>query len=613
MKTTVAQYIVARLQALGVRHLFQIPGNYTSDFLKAADKSGAIACINTTNELEAGYAADAYARLHGIGVACVTMGVGSFSAYNAIAGAFVEFCPVLLLNGSARRSKVEQMLRQGVLYAHAIDRERTDELIYQPVTAARAVITSGENAPAAIDHVLRTMLTVRRPVYLEVHDLVWTQECDAPADPAKKLEPYPPSDDESRDMDQTTAAAAGAVATLLRDAKKPVLWGGEELQRLRLEEDFARLVQVTGLPYVTTLMGKGLLPEDTNGFMGVYDSAFAPPEVRSVVEDSDLVVALGTILGDFYGGIVQKQYATMVLASAQAVRTGESFYPNAPLQRFLPKLVDTLLAEHGGGASSHEKPHGYAELMELRGARGRAAPAGFQAAATGTKEGGSNAETAPVPLTWDTFFARLHGFITPDMLVLADTSVALFPSAGLPILRARRFIAQTVWLSIGYTVGAIVGVSHYLPPGERAVAIVGDGGFQMMPQAISTLARYRKPAIVFVCDNGLYAIEQFLIDAHYFSDPDESKKPLFFNQLASWDYEALATAFGAWGRKVATMDQLDTALEEAVALQDRPALIAVKLPPKDLPAALEPRPAAGLIATAAIGKTGSTINTAAFD
>ncbi len=67
MKTTVAGSIITRLQALGVRHLFQVPGNYSSDFLHATQGSGTIDCVNTCNELEAGYAADAYARLHGLG------------------------------------------------------------------------------------------------------------------------------------------------------------------------------------------------------------------------------------------------------------------------------------------------------------------------------------------------------------------------------------------------------------------------------------------------------------------------------------------------------------------------------------------------------------------
>jgi TPP-dependent 2-oxoacid decarboxylase len=79
---SVANYIVDRLAALGARHVFNVPGNFSAQFLSAAHASGKLMCVGTTNEMEAGYAADAQARLNGIGVACVTYGVGSFSALN---------------------------------------------------------------------------------------------------------------------------------------------------------------------------------------------------------------------------------------------------------------------------------------------------------------------------------------------------------------------------------------------------------------------------------------------------------------------------------------------------------------------------------------------------
>src|SRR4051794_14698240 len=161
---TIADYLIDRLAALGAGHLFQVPGNYTAKFLNRAQKSGKIRCIGTINELEAGYAADAYARLRPIGVACVTYGVGSFSLYNAIAGAFVERCRVVLINGCASVSKAALLAEKGVLFAHAIDTIRTDQLIFAPITAASTVITDPEDAPRQIDRVLRACITEMKPV-----------------------------------------------------------------------------------------------------------------------------------------------------------------------------------------------------------------------------------------------------------------------------------------------------------------------------------------------------------------------------------------------------------------------------------------------------------------
>src|SRR5215510_9031413 len=221
---TVANYIVDRLAALGARHVFNVPGNYSAQFLITADASGKLVGVGTTNEMEAGYAADAQARLNGIGVVCVTYGVGSFSALNAIAGAYVERSPVVLINGTANADKAQQLVQQGVLFAHAIDLLRTDEAIFRHVTADAAVITAPDDAPAQIDRVLRTCITEKRPVYLEVRDGVWVLPCDRPEAPEQPLRPLPLAPQVEQDVAQSVRAAVAAVLERMSVAAHPVLW-----------------------------------------------------------------------------------------------------------------------------------------------------------------------------------------------------------------------------------------------------------------------------------------------------------------------------------------------------------------------------------------------------
>ena len=179
----------------------------------------------------------------------------------------------------------------------------------------------------------------------------------------------------------------------------------------------------------------------------------------------------------------------------------------------------------------------------------------------------------------------MHEFVNEHMYVLADTSLGLFPAAELLIPKPGRFIAQAGWLSIGYTVGAAVGVALQAGQGERVVVFAGDGGFQMIASAFSTLVRHQRPDIVFVFDNRLYGIEQFLIDANFYQDTKQA--PLFFNRLPNWDYVKLAEAFGGKGYTVETMAELDAALDATQILADVPALIAVKIDPRSLPPELE--------------------------
>jgi indolepyruvate decarboxylase len=587
---TVANYIIDRLAALKARHLFAIPGNYNSQFLFAVQEDKRLRYVGTTNELEAGYAADAYSRTERIGVACVTYGVGSFSLYNAIAGAFVERCPVVLINGTANADKARQLRDQGVLFAHAIDTLRTDELIFRPITAATAVITDPRDAPGLIDWALRACVTESRPVYLEVPDGVWVLPCARPTAPPadQPLMPLPMAPGEESDVQRATEAAVQAVLERAREANSPVLWGGEWLQRLRLQDEFEELVALTGWPYTTTLLGKGLISEKNPLFIGVYDSAFAPADVRKVVEGTDCLVALGTILSDFYGPIVAKKFSAMVLAAGGAVRVSDAVYPNGPLDRFLRILLARLKAppaQPSGLAAAapgtpgrvaalppQSPPPGFEELRAAREARRR------------PREGAALAEEDP-RITWDAFFSVMRQRSWKGWRVMVDTSVALFPAAELLIEERDHFIAQTAWLSIGYTTGGAVGSSFAAGEGERVAAFAGDGGFQMVPQTLSTLVQAGKPAVIFVFANGLYAIEQYLVEKKYFGR-DNPPQAAFFNHLGVWNYQHLAAAFGAKGFLVSKLSELRDALTAIDKLKDVPALVEVQLDPHDLPAEL---------------------------
>jgi indolepyruvate decarboxylase len=595
---TIANHIVTRLRALGAEHVFCVPGNYCAGLLDALP--GRLEYVGTTNEMEAGYAADAYARLRGIGVACVTYGVGSFGLLNAIAGAYVERCPVVLLNGTARADKARQLVDQGVLFAHAIDPMRTDEEIFRPVTTATAVIHSPADAAAIIDRTLRACITEKRPVYIEVQDGVWTEPCDPPVHPDSPLPPFTPDQTGERDRRIAATAAADAAIGRVRQARHPVLWAGEELQRHGLQDALETLLKTTGLPYATTLLGKAVVSEDNPSFVGVYDSVWAPDDTRTVVEGSDCLLALGTIMTDFYGSIVAKSYDHMILAAGDAVRIGRAVYPQVSLAQFIAELTDRWRAV-GAAGFSHSPPPGFEEARlttKLDNARRAFA---------------ASRPPADAPITWDSFFERMKTFVSEEMLLLADTSLSLFPASELPVRRRSHFVAEAAWLSIGYTVGAAVGASMAMGPATRVVAFAGDGGFQTIPQAFSSLVRKQTSAIVFVFDNGLYGIEQYLIDKTYYSD--KARAAAFFNELPRWNYAQLAEALGGVGFAPATMGELDEALQMTTQLSGRPALVAVKLDPRTLPAQIaRTLPPAGPVAlTARAAAARVAIATAAFD
>src|SRR5262245_43597594 len=271
--TTVAEYLIRRLKEFGAEHVFAVPGDYAGPFLSTIDRTSEIARVGVTNEWVAGYAADAYARLRGTGAMCLTYGVGTFGVLNALAGSYVEELPVALVIGSPSFANRRVERREGILYHHSTGTLAADAESVKNVVVAAEVIKSGAHAPARIDRALNAALGWRRPVYIEVYQNVWTEQCRPPAR-ALKAAALPLS---KRSLD----GAVERTLARLKGAKVPVIWAGVEVQRFGQQRLLEQLIEVTALPWTTDLLGKSVLSEDHPGFKGVFDGASA---IKNVID-----------------------------------------------------------------------------------------------------------------------------------------------------------------------------------------------------------------------------------------------------------------------------------------------------------------------------------------
>src|SRR5919205_1435329 len=182
---TVGQYLVDRLHQLGLEHLFSIAGDYTIDWVNRYVEPSPIQVIEEVNELNAGYAADGYARLKGIGALCVTYSAGSLCAVNAIAGAYVERVPVVLINGAPSIKRTLTFEQTGFSAHHFISGRQTDLQVFEYITAATARIDNPDLAPMLIDNVLTRCLTQKQPVYIELLEDMTDLECERPNNPIR--------------------------------------------------------------------------------------------------------------------------------------------------------------------------------------------------------------------------------------------------------------------------------------------------------------------------------------------------------------------------------------------------------------------------------------------
>src|SRR3954464_11244142 len=162
------QFLFEYLHRRGVRHSFGVPGDFALPTFAWLDKSP-IKSITMTHEPGAGFAADAYSRLNGIGLVCVTYCVGGLNVLNAIAGAYAEKSPVIVVSGAPGRKDREK----DPLLHHKVKTFETQRRVYDEVTVATTVLLDEETAAAEIVRCVQAALRHKRPAYIEVpHDMV---------------------------------------------------------------------------------------------------------------------------------------------------------------------------------------------------------------------------------------------------------------------------------------------------------------------------------------------------------------------------------------------------------------------------------------------------------
>ena len=183
-----AEYLLIRLKQLGVDSIHGVPGDYNLAFLDYIEPQG-IHWVGNCNELNAGYASDAYARIKGLGALITTFGVGELSASNAIAGAYAELAPVVHIVGTPSR----HLQQNRALVHHTLndgDFRRFAQMASH-ITIAQASLSDPCTCPQLIDSTIQQCLVHSRPVYIELPaDMVATQvDANKPADQDKLSPP----------------------------------------------------------------------------------------------------------------------------------------------------------------------------------------------------------------------------------------------------------------------------------------------------------------------------------------------------------------------------------------------------------------------------------------
>ena len=160
---TISSYLIHKLYAHGVRHIFGVPGDYVLSFYKELEDSQ-LEVINTCDEQGAGFAADAYARVSGLGVVCITYCVGGLKITNTTAQAFAEKSPVIVISGAPGTN---ERIKKTLLH-HMVRDFDTQLKVFEQLTVASTVLGDPQTACREIDRVINAALRYSRPVYIEL-------------------------------------------------------------------------------------------------------------------------------------------------------------------------------------------------------------------------------------------------------------------------------------------------------------------------------------------------------------------------------------------------------------------------------------------------------------
>ncbi|KAK0201639.1 pyruvate decarboxylase THI3 [Desarmillaria ectypa] len=549
----VGQYLLARLEQLGVTSMFGLPGDFNLGFLDLVEDHPTIDWVGNCNELNAAYAADGFGRVkeQSIGVILTTFGVGELSATNGIAGAFSEMVPVLHIAGvpSTVQQKTKPMLH------HTLGDGRYDAYmkVAEQFSVAHAYLNNPATAAVEIDHLLTECMTKARPVYLTLPtDIVFDKISSARLKIPLSGIP-PPNEPEAEafvldKIEELVKAADGDVVVLL-DAC---------VVRHHARKETKELITKTGFPVYAAPMGKTAINESWERFGGIYVGSISHPEIKEKIESAKLILSLGSLKSDYNSGNFTYRIPTArtVELHSSWTKVQYSDYPGIGMKDLLPKLTSRL-ESYRSATLAYDVPPFHAVVPQE--------------------------DDNIISQAW--FWPTLAKFFRPKDVIVAETGTSNFGILDVPLPNESILLNQIFWGSIGWSVGSCLGAALAAKDRGlgRVLLFVGDGSLQVTVQELSTMIRKDLKPIIFLLNNSGYTIERYI--------HGDTRK---YNDILNWKWTSLLETLGdvdgtrSKSYTVNTKEELSKLLDDSeFASASKIQLIEVMMPMHDAPRALK--------------------------
>ena len=347
MKQAIGDFLLRRLEEAGIRHIFGVPGDYNLELMQQLEDRQSPKWVGNCNELNASYAADGYARINGLAALIVTNGVGALSAINGIAGAYCEHVPVVCICGSIPQSSVDR----GLLMHHTMADGSQDRFsrAFAEVTIAQAKLTP-ENAAREIDRLIRICWRRKLPVYMELPSDIGYLTIEVPQSPFVLA--YEPSDEER------LSTCVSKIRERLDRAVAPALLLDMDAERFGVGERIGRLARQVNIPVATLPGSKGVFPEDSTLFVGMYSGAGSAKQLRKVIEESDCLITCGYRRVDNTSGFFTDKIPTDSIAlNGQSADVDGENYQAVYLVELIDRLIEDTASLVPKNSSVSRPPH----------------------------------------------------------------------------------------------------------------------------------------------------------------------------------------------------------------------------------------------------------------
>ncbi|EMD00375.1 hypothetical protein BAUCODRAFT_118154 [Baudoinia panamericana UAMH 10762] len=497
-------YLWKRLKQIGIDHIFGVPGDFNLNLLDYIYDVPDLKWVGNTNELNAAYAADGYARVAGAGCLVTTHGVGELSAINGIAGAMTEQVKVIHVVGQTTR-----MMQQKHLMIHHSIGFNPDHQVFNKASkgfrVAAAELQSEEGAAEEIDRALREMFLKSGPVYIFVPiDLVDKPIPAAALEKPLNLEPEP----DTKAVEEAVRAALDALYT----SKQPAVFVDCLVQRHQAVVEVRKLVDTLSTPTYTSNMGKGIIDETHPHYVGLYNGVCSGPGVQEAFEQADRVLMIGNLPSDTNSGGFTRRIASDKALSidTHSVTVGGKTYDNAPIKAVLRKMLDLVATDKLPKTLMPKLPERPLE---------------------------DDADSKMITQSW--VWHRFAKFMQPGDVVLGETGTAAFGLPDTTFPAEIIWITQTYYGSIGHATPAAFGVEMALnslasrgTARGRTILCTGDGSLMLTVQEVGNMIKHGVAPIIFIINNAGYTIERIIHGARQ-----------SYNDIVPFDYSHMLQFF----------------------------------------------------------------------